>query len=94
MINRYFYKSSFLQFIDSSTDEIFGIISRNDEGDSVAEQKFAWNEEIETMQRVLLPWKQELGEIIFEYSIPRLGKRIDIVVLLRGIVFLIEFKAG
>jgi hypothetical protein len=94
MINRYFYKSELSVFVEDSADDIFGKIARNDEGDSVAEQKYAWSEEIEIMQQTLLPWKDENGEIIFEYSIPRLGKRIDVVVLLRGIVFAIEFKAG
>ena len=94
MINRYFYKSSLHDFISDSTDTIFGKISRNDEGDSVKEQKYAWSEEIEIMQEVLFPWREENGEILFEYSIPRLGKRIDVVVLLRGIIFVIEFKAG
>lgn len=65
-----------------------------DEGDSGAEQKYAWSEEIGIMKQVLQPWKGEYAEIIFEYSIPRLGKRIDVVLLLRGIVFAIEFKAG
>ena len=94
MVNRYFYRSTLSDFINNSIDRIFGIISRSDEGDTVAEQKYAWTEEIEIMQKVLLPWKDEAGEIIFEYSIPRLGKRIDVVVLLRGLVFTIEFKAG
>ena len=94
MINRYFYKSSLHDFISNSTDTIFGKISRNDEGDSVKEQKYAWSEEIEIMQEVLFPWRDENGEILFEYSIPRLGKRIDVVALLRGIIFVIEFKAG
>lgn len=40
------------------------------------------------------PWKGEFGHIIFEYDIPRLGKRIDVVLLLRGIVFCLEFKIG
>lgn len=94
MINRYFYKSSLSDFVVDSIETTFGKISRNDEGDTVKEQKYAWSEEIEIMQKVLLPWQGENGDIIFEYSIPRLGKRIDVVVLLRGIVFVIEFKAG
>lgn len=94
MINRFFYRSSLSDFITDSIDTIFGKISRNDEGDSVKEQKYAWTEEIEIMQEVLQPWKDEHGEILFEYSIPRLGKRIDVIVLLRNIVFVIEFKAG
>ena len=94
MINRYFYKSTLQDFIGASIDKIFGTISMNDEGDSVAEQKYAWTEEIEIMQHTLAPWRDESGQILFEYSIPRLGKRIDVVLLLRGIVFVIEFKAG
>lgn len=93
-MNRYFFKSDISSFVNNDVDRIFGIISRGDEGDSVSEQKYAWSEEIEIMQKVLQPWKNEKGEIIFEYSIPRLGKRIDVVLLLRGIVFVIEFKAG
>lgn len=94
MINRYFYKSSLQHFITSSADEVFGVISKNDDGDSVSEQKYAWNEEINILKDSLKTWAKEDAEIIFEYSIPRLGKRIDIVLLLRNIVFVIEFKAG
>lgn len=94
MINRFFYKATLPQFINASKEQIFGQIASMDEGDSVAEQKFAWSEEIEIMKQVLAPWQNEYAEIIFEYSIPRLGKRIDVVLLLRGIVFAIEFKAG
>ena len=36
----------------------------------------------------------EPGHIIFEYDIPRLGKRIDVVLILRGIIFCLEFKVG
>ena len=94
MINRYFYKSTIHTFLNDSFDSIFGALSRKDEGNTVGDQKDAWSEEIVTMKEVLQPWKDENGEIIFEYSIPRLGKRIDVVVLLRGIVFAVEFKAG
>ena len=94
MFNRYFYQSSIRDFITENIDTIYGKISKCDEGDSVAEQKYAWSEEIETMKQVLQLWSDEYGKILFEYSIPRLGKRIDVVVLLRGIVFVIEFKAG
>ena len=41
-----------------------------------------------------MPWKYANGQIIFEYDIPRLGKRIDVVLLLKGIIFCLEFKVG
>ena len=93
-MNRYFYKATINEFISASEESIFGQIAIKDEGDSGKEQKFAWAEEIDIMKQVVRPWKDEYAEIIFEYSIPRLGKRIDVVLLLRGIVFTIEFKAG
>lgn len=34
------------------------------------------------------------GRIIFEYTIPRMGKRVDTVFLYKNIVFLLEFKCG
>ena len=94
MINRYFYKSSLSDFVNDSSDEIFGKMSRSDEMDTSSTQKYAWEQEIQIMKRVLPPYENECAEILFEYTIPRLGKRIDVVVLLRERVFVIEFKAG
>ena len=54
----------------------------------------AWADEIHIMQETLQPWKDEDGQVIFEYDIPRLGKRIDVVLLFRGLIFCLEFKVG
>ena len=94
MISRYFYQSSISDFLSSSVDIIFGQMSRADEMDTAATQKYAWEQEISIMKKVLVPFKNEEAWILFEYSIPRLGKRVDVVVLLRERVFVIEFKAG
>ena len=94
MINRYFYQSDIASFLTEDTDTIFGKMSRADEMDTASTQKFAWQEEIAIMKEVLAPYANEQAQIIFEYTIPRLGKRIDVVLLLRERVFVIEFKAG
>ncbi len=94
MINRFFYQSSISDFLSSSVDIIFGQMSRADEMDTAATQKYAWEQEISIMKKVLVPFKNEEAWILFEYSIPRLGKRVDVVVLLRERIFVIEFKAG
>ena len=94
MINRYFYRSSLSDFVIDSVDEIFGKMSRADEMDTASTQKYAWEQEIQIMKQVLQVYVNENAEIIFEYTIPRLGKRIDVVVLLRERVFVIEFKVG
>lgn len=94
MTNRFFYQSEIAPFLSLSTDEIFGVMAQADEMDTAATQKFAWSQEIEIMKNILRPYAQEEGWILFEYTIPRLGKRIDVVLLLRERIFVIEFKAG
>lgn len=69
-------------------------MSRADEMDTASSQKYAWEQEIQIMKQVLQVYANEHADIIFEYTIPRLGKRIDVVVLLRERVFVIEFKVG
>lgn len=91
---KYFYYSDIQSFLGESLEQIFGKLSRNDEYDTAATQKFAWEQEIVVMKSVLEDYKNEQGWIIFEYTIPRIGKRIDVVLLLRERVFTIEFKAG
>jgi hypothetical protein len=34
------------------------------------------------------------GHVLFEFSIPRLGKRIDVVAVIQHVLFVIEFKVG
>lgn len=94
MNERYFYYDSISSFLTQSENEIKGKLAFHDEYDTAATQKFAWEEEILLLKSVLKPFENEHGWIAFEYTIPRLGKRIDVVLLLRERVFVLEFKAG
>ena len=94
MTNRYFYQANIATFLAEDTNSIFGQMSLADEMDTASTQKFAWEHEITIMKNLLAPYSNEPAHIIFEYTIPRLGKRIDVVVLLRERVFVVEFKAG
>ena len=94
MINRYFYQADVASFLTEDTDAIFGKMARADEMDTASTQKFAWEQEITIMKEVLAPYANEQAYIIFEFTIPRFGKRIDVVLLLRERVFVTEFKAG
>lgn len=71
-----------------------GTFVNNYHGVAMTTTNEAWADEIRIMQEVLQPWKDEDGQVIFEYDIPRLGKRIDVVLLLRGLIFCLEFKVG
>jgi len=91
---RCLYNSSFNQFINNSENEIFGTLCDNYHGDAITTTREAWKKEISIMKQVLSAYANEPGQIIFEYDIPRLGKRIDVVLLLNGIIFCLEFKVG
>lgn len=94
MTNRCLYHAAFKEFLNSGTLEVLGTLHDHFHGEAQTTTGEAWKREIQLLQQVLTPWTDEAGEIIFEYDIPRLGKRIDVVLLLRGIIFCLEFKVG
>ena len=94
MSNRCLYTSTFAEFLNQEPLAVLGALHNNYHGDSLTTTDEAWMGEITLMQHVLEPWKDETGQIVFEYDIPRLGKRIDVVLLLRGMIFCLEFKVG
>ena len=93
-INRCLYINSFHGFIEEDRMSVFGTLHDNYHGEALTTTNDAWIGEIDILQKVLIPWKYEDAQIIFEYDIPRLGKRIDVVLLLRGMIFCLEFKVG
>lgn len=92
--NRCLYDSTFCEFLKKEPLAILGTLHNNYHGDALTTTDEAWKGEIDILQQVLIPWKDEHAQIIFEYEIPRLGKRIDVILLLRGIIFCLEFKVG
>ena len=94
MNTRCLYRSHLAMFSTSDENSIFGILCDQYHGDALTTTREAWRAEISILKQVLAPYQNEDGQIIFEYDIPRLGKRIDAVLLLRGIVFCLEFKVG
>lgn len=64
----------------------------SDEFSTTDLQKNAWRKEIDILQDQLR--SVENGDIAFEYTIPRMGHRIDVVCIIHGLIFLLEFKVG
>lgn len=94
MNNRCLYNASFEKFINTDISSVFGCLCDNFHGEALTTTREAWKSEIFIMQDVLQHFSDKGGQIIFEYDIPRLGKRIDVVLLLDGIVFCLEFKVN
>lgn len=93
-MSRCLYNSSFEKFIKFDDNSIFGALCDNYHGDALTTTREAWKSEISIIKGVLANYSDKNGQVIFEYDIPRLGKRIDVVLLLEGIVFCVEFKVG
>lgn len=91
---RYLYSDVFGNFLRKDSESIFGELVDNYHGEIIGTTKEAWKGEIALLKKELVPWSNENAQIIFEYNIPRLGKRIDVVLLLRGLIFCLEFKVG
>lgn len=88
---RYSYQKPIPQFINHPFSEIWASLTAVEQGDLLQTQKVAWAKQIEILKEQLNDLE---GDVYFEYIIPRMGKRIDAVVLIRGIVFVVEFKVG
>lgn len=92
--NRCLYHNDFANFIRETDLATFGIIVDNYHGEANTSTRDAWKGEISIMKNIISQYADKDGQIIFEYDIPRLGKRIDVVLLYKGIIFCLEFKVG
>ncbi len=92
--SRYLYQNTFHSFLLDPSDSVLGILVNGYHGAVQTTQIEAWKGEISIMKSVLSSLEDRDGRIIFEYDIPRLGKRIDVVLLYRGIIYCVEFKVG
>ena len=90
-MKRWYYSDSIDVFLRSSPEEILGKLTMNSDYSVELSQRRAWVEEIDILHKVLQPYR---GSIYLEYSIPRMGKRIDAVILIGSVVFIVEFKVG
>jgi hypothetical protein len=95
-MNRAYYSDTIAEFLARPANEILGTLVRSAStaGASVeSAQTDAWLEEVRILKAVLEPLRVS-GSIYFEYSIPRLGKRIDVLALIGPVLFVMEFKVG
>jgi len=90
MLN-YYFKDTIESFQLKSTEEIIGLITMSNQFDSTLNQNKSWEQQIPILKHALSGYN---GTIFFEFSIPRMGKRIDSLVIIDNVVFVIEFKVG
>ena len=91
-MQRAYYSARIREFLDEKPETLLGKLMVSDEFSTTDLQKNAWRKEIDILQDQLR--SVENGDIAFEYTIPRMGHRIDVVCIIRGLIFLLEFKVG
>lgn len=91
-MQRAYYSNDIQSFCTQSLEEILGQLAVNNFFDLEQNLRHSWIHEIKLLQHVL----QDIptGSLAFEYTIPRIGERIDVVIAYAGILYVLEFKVG
>ena len=90
---RYYYSATISEFLTKNTEEIVGKLTLASQHDINDDTSNSWVEEIETLRNVLEPYK-ERGSIYFEYNIPRMGRRADVILVIDELIYVLEFKTA
>lgn len=92
MIAAAYFNASIAEFLAANDDEILGALTRRHGFSLEHQQKHAWQGQIAFLKSIF-PGNLS-GQVFFEFSIPRMGKRADLVLVIRGVIFVLEFKVG
>lgn len=90
-MKRALYSASITTFCESSVEEIIGTLAQSHQFSIEPAQRDAWKEQVSILQPLLRDFD---GSIYFEFSIPRMGRRVDVVLVIEAVVFVLEFKVG
>ena len=92
MLHNAYYESDLVSFCHANESEVLGELTARHHFALENQQRYAWQQQITILKSSLIGIAT--GRIYFEFAIPRMGKRADVVVLIAGVVFVIEFKVG
>jgi hypothetical protein len=89
---RWYWEASAEEFRRTESTAILGQLVLHHPFDVDSKQSDAWLHQIEHLK--LLASAITRGHFFLEFSIPRMGKRADAILLAGGIVFVLEYKVG
>ena len=91
-MNRAYYSNIINDFINEDSQTIYGKISgQYDLNKLNIQQSNAWKSQIEILKETISIFS---GKIYFEFTIPRMGKRVDNILIIGNCIFVLEFKIG
>ena len=89
---RSYYSNTISDFLKDDETRILGQLSLHHNHALEDLQKNAWVKQITILKDTLQ--SVDNGQIYFEFSIPRMGKRVDNVLIINDLIFVLEFKVG
>ncbi len=90
---RYGYGQPLSVFLATEPRAVMGELMRTSAFSVETTQSHAWETSIVCLQQSLARWTAK-GHVYLEFDVPRLGRRIDAILILGAVVFVIEFKVG
>lgn len=91
-MTRSYYSNTISDFLTDDSDRILGQLIRNHDFAAENLQRNAWIKQIDILKSALPTFQH--GQIYFEFSIPRMGKRVDNILIIEDFIFVVEFKVG
>lgn len=91
-MTRSYYSKNITNFLTDDENFILGHLSRHHMHALEDLQKNAWIKQIRILKEALSDL--QFGHVYFEFSIPRMGKRVDNVLIINDLIFVLEFKVG
>jgi hypothetical protein len=88
---RFWYGAAIADFLASDADDILGKLSRHAGDGHFSDQRDAWLAQIDLLQEQLTGLD---GWVFFEFNIPRMGRRVDVILVLGSVIYALEFKVG
>lgn len=91
--NRFAYKAKVSQFLLDQDDEILGQLTNQHKFRQLEQQQInAWRRQIGELKTALRGFLE--ATLLLEFEIPRIGKRVDAILILNGVIVVLEYKVG
>lgn len=95
VIRRWMYGADLRSFFQQDRDSILGELARHSTSSIETTQRNAWDQQIQILKGLSIPQGHDYsGRIYFELTVPRLGRRADVVLIVEHVMFILEFKVG
>jgi hypothetical protein len=91
--NRFAYCAKVSHFIEAAEDEILGQLASQHKFRHLEQQQInAWRRQIKDLKGALKGFPE--AALLLEFEIPRIGKRVDAILILNGSILVLEYKVG